>query len=182
MKVSIKKILTIVYFLAIIFIVLTTSGTILWTDKCVFYEFSATNRIRTLGPFIVMGIIGFLYVKINGIKNFPFRYYFLLPVLTLFFIVPFYEKHLNSRIENDEHTIAKAVIYNIDLGQRTHACSFRFRHNNEIAKSNKSTKIKYLKKLQIGDTILIKVTKDCKYMNKLYDLFPTKDELDKIQY
>ncbi|MBD0779520.1 hypothetical protein HPE56_17095 [Maribacter sp. ANRC-HE7] len=87
------------------------------------------------------------------------------------------EKLLNSRIEAKPNEIKKAIIYDIALGQRTHACPFSFEFNGKEAKSIKSTKIKYLKKLNIGDTILIKVSKDCKYMNKIHNLFPNKNEL-----
>ncbi|MDE3743070.1 hypothetical protein [Maribacter polysaccharolyticus] len=170
--------ISVIYYCFIILIVLSQSGDILWMDECKFHTLSVTTWYQSIWAWVLMAFLGFIYVKILKIKYLPLRYYFLLPLITILYTGPIYRKNLNSRIESKPNIIEKAVIYDIALGQRTHACSFSFEFNGKEAKSIKSTKIKYLKKLNIGDTILIKVSKDCKYMNKIHNLFPNKSEMD----
>ncbi len=170
---TLNILISVVYYSLIMLIVLSESGDILWTEACNFYKLSVTTYYQSIGSWTLMAFLGYLYVKIKKIKDLPLRYYFLLPLLTLLYTGRKYEKNLNLLIESKPHKVIPAIIYNIFITKNSDTCSFKFEFNGKMTKSIKSPKTS-LNNLKIGDTILIKVADDCKYMNKIYDLYPSQ--------
>ncbi|PKA97997.1 hypothetical protein B0O79_1677 [Flavobacteriaceae bacterium MAR_2009_75] len=165
--------ISVIYYGLIILIALSESGDILWSDACSFYKLSVTTYYTSIGSWTLMAFLGYLYVKIKKIKDLPLRFYFLLPLISLLYTVPSYSRNLNSLIESKPHKIKPAIIYDQSEFKHSDSCSFEFEFNGDMTKSIKVTR-RRLKNLNIGDTILIKVADDCKYMNKIYDLFPSQ--------
>lgn len=166
------SIITLIYYSAIILIILYEIGIISFTDDCSHYKFSFTVK-GGLGPYALICFLGYLFVKIQNIKYLPLRFYLLIPLTVLVISYPLKQKLLNSRIESNPNKVIPAIIYDKSEFKHSDTCSFKFEFNGEMTKSIKSPKTS-LNNLKIGDTILIKVADDCKYMNKIYDLFPSK--------
>ena len=166
------SIITLIYYSAVILIILYEIGIISFTDDCSHYKFSFTVK-GGLGPYVLICFLGYLFVKIQNIKYLPLRFYLLIPLVILVISSPLKQKLLNSRIESNPNKIIPAIIYNISITKNSDTCSFEFEFNGKMTKSIKSPKTS-LNNLKIGDTILIKVADNCKYMNKIHDLFPSQ--------
>lgn len=175
-----KTMLIVMYVMLVTLLTIFFSGLAFEDQECIFFEkyFSTYPRFIFLAVLFFIGLIFSKFLNINKEKNFLFT--FIVPISLFFIHIYFFNNKLQNFISSNTLVITKAIVKHKTEGQRNHSITILYNINKSLNKTIMPLDLSKVKKLELGDTILLKYVKNCTSVIELYKSFPSKKELEKF--
>jgi len=171
-----------IYLVLIVSIVLLGSGIIKLTTECKFYELFYSTRTYMIILFSIIPTIGYIISKILKYKKeIQVIYYVIIPLIPIYIMFSLIESEKEKLFKTNKHIVTKGIVVKKDRYPRTAYLKIAYFSNLGKGTFTKDIKPKYFKKINIGDTILVRYDIKCTYLIGIFKLFPTKVELEQCK-
>lgn len=170
------------YLLIIVLTILLGSGTINLVTECDFYKLYYSTNIFKITLVFFIPIIGYIIsIILKHKKAIKVIYFAIIPIIPVFIIFNLIDNRQEKLFLTNKYIITKGVVIKKGRQKMSASITVSYSKNSNKVKTKRSIDTKDFKNIHLGDTVLMRYDVNCGYLSGIFNIFPTKTQLEKCK-
>ena len=178
-----KRLISLLYVLFVVFAVLFFSRIINLIDVCEFYSSNFIFWAKVATVFIVLPLSGFLFSYHYKIRKTNWMFYWAgIPMLVMLFIGFFESRNEYKYIIDNATMVKKAYVQSTYMGKNRNSIKVKYRDTNYYYTRTISYRLNFRSEdFSKGDSLLVLHVDGCPGLVQIFSAYPTPDEWAKCK-